>query len=212
MSTTRLMLYCSSKVGISAGNSQEFQSYLKSRCSYQPGFIIKHGLLPLGIGHQKTQTKINTKKILCTNSVESGASSSPAAAPSNSWKSWMLGLLFSAMLSFWKHKWGPLLAIKRKVDTVVENVESVVEVVEKVAEEVEKVADEVADTLPDNGKLKEAVSFIETVAKETAKDAHMVEEFIQKVEDVEKVVTESLIEPVKDQEDKLVEDHNKKAT
>ncbi|XVF61554.1 hypothetical protein PTKIN_Ptkin08bG0139200 [Pterospermum kingtungense] len=210
MSTTRLMLYCQSKVGLPAGTSQRYQSYHKSRYSYQTSFMIKHyGLLPLGIGQQKTQKKINTKKISCINSVESGASSSPGAS-SNSWKSWMLGMLLSAVLSFWRHKWGPLLAIKKKVDTVVESVECVVEVVEKVAEEVEKVADEVADALPENGKLKEAVCLIETVAKETAKDARIAEELIQKVEDVEKEVMESLIEPVKHQEDKLTEDHASK--
>lgn len=71
--------------------------------------------------------------------------------------------------------------VVEKVDTVVETVECVVEVVEKVAEEVEKVADKVADTLPENGKLTEAVCFIETIAKETAKDARIAEELIQKV-------------------------------
>ncbi|XP_022741093.1 uncharacterized protein LOC111292784 [Durio zibethinus] len=213
MSATRLMIYYSSKFGFSDGTSQGFESYLKPRCNYQPRSIIKHGLLPLSIGHSKTQTKINTKnkiRIFCINSVESGASSSPGAS-SNSWKSWILGILLSAVLSFWKHKWGPLLAMKEKVDRVVETAELVVEVVEKVAEEVEKVADEVADTLPKNGKLKEAVSFIETIAKETAKDARLAEELIQKVEDVEKEVIESLIEPVKGQVDKVVEDHDNKA-
>ncbi|XVF17312.1 hypothetical protein REPUB_Repub10bG0109300 [Reevesia pubescens] len=182
MSMTRLMLYCSSKVGFSAGTSQEFQSYLQSRSNYRPSFLTKHGLLPLGIEHRKTRTKINTKKIkMFCNSVEAGSTSTSPGASSNSWKRWMMGLLLSAVLSFWKHKWEPLLTFKKKVDTVVESVESVVEVVEKVAEEVEKVADKVADSLPENGKLKEAVSFIETIAKETAKDARIAEEIIQKV-------------------------------
>lgn len=52
---------------------------------------------------------------------------------------------------------------------------------EKVAEEVEKVADEVSDALPEGGKLKGFVTTVENVARETAKDAHLVEEVIGKV-------------------------------
>lgn len=69
--------------------------------------------------------------------------------------------------------------VEKVLETVVETFECVVEVVEKVAEEVEKLADEVADALPENGKLKEAVCWIEKVAKETAKDARIAEELIK---------------------------------
>ena len=44
----------------------------------------------------------------------------------------------------------------------------------------EEVADEIGDHLPD-GKLKGAFDLIENIAKETAKDAHIVDEFIEKV-------------------------------
>ncbi|KAI9200851.1 hypothetical protein LWI28_014084 [Acer negundo] len=59
--------------------------------------------------------------------------------------------------------------------------EHVAEIVEDVAEKVEKVAEEVADHLPQGGRLKDAVTLIENVAKETAKDAHLADQFIEKV-------------------------------
>lgn len=59
--------------------------------------------------------------------------------------------------------------------------ETVVEVIEKVAEKVEDVAEEIADHLPAGGKLKQAATLVENVARETAKDAHMVDAVIDKV-------------------------------
>ncbi|KAL5779797.1 hypothetical protein ACOSQ2_010534 [Xanthoceras sorbifolium] len=113
----------------------------------------------------------------------------------HSWKLWILGMLISAVLPFWRSKWGPFQRLKNQVDAALETAEHVAEILEDVAEEVEKVADEVADHLPQGGKLKEAVTFIENVAKETAKDSHRVDEFIEKVEQVENDV-ESLIDPI----------------
>ncbi|OMO73043.1 hypothetical protein COLO4_27301 [Corchorus olitorius] len=120
-------------------------------------------------------------------------------------KNRLLRMLLSALLSVCKPWGGPLLAIKNKVDTVVETVECVAEVVELVAEEVEMVADEVVDSLPEGTMLKETVCSIEAIAKETAEDARKVEEFIQKVEDMEEEVIESLIKPFIDQVEKVVE-------
>lgn len=64
---------------------------------------------------------------------------------------------------------------------VVESVENLAEIVEMVAEKVEEVADDIADKLPDGGKLKVAVRLVENVAKETAKDAHLVDQLMEKV-------------------------------
>lgn len=55
------------------------------------------------------------------------------------------------------------------------------EMVERVAEGVDKVAEDVAEMLPEGGKLRGAVEFVEHVAELTAKDAHLVEGFIDKV-------------------------------
>lgn len=64
---------------------------------------------------------------------------------------------------------------------VVDSVENVAEIVETVAEKVEEVADDIADQLPQDGKLHDAVRLVESIAKETAKDAHLVDDLIEKV-------------------------------
>ena len=68
-----------------------------------------------------------------------------------------------------------------RVDMVMNTVEAVAEVVETVAHKVEDVADGIADSLPEDGKLKAAFEAVEAIAKETARDAHMVDQLIEKV-------------------------------
>ena len=65
---------------------------------------------------------------------------------------------------------------------MVELADQVADIVEEVAEGVEKVADEVADHLPEGGKLKQVATFVENVARETAKDADIVDDVIEKVQ------------------------------
>ncbi|PON41438.1 hypothetical protein PanWU01x14_289610 [Parasponia andersonii] len=141
----------------------------------------------------RNRSNAKMDKIVC-NSVEPGASCG-GGAPWNTWQGLVFGVVVTLILPFWRSKWGPLLAFKNKVDSVVDSVEAVAEVVEKVAEKVEDIADDIADKLPENGKLKDAVLLIEKIAKETAKDAHLVDEFIEKVEGVEEKV-ESLFDNV----------------
>ncbi|OWM79987.1 hypothetical protein CDL15_Pgr006291 [Punica granatum] len=105
----------------------------------------------------------------------------PSGCSPGSWKLWILGVVISVVLPFWKSKWGPLLKLKNEVETVVKVAENVTDVVEKVAEGVEKVAEDVAEMLPEGGKLRNAVELVEHVAEETAKDAHLVEGLIDKV-------------------------------
>lgn len=64
---------------------------------------------------------------------------------------------------------------------MVEVAEEVTEMVEKVADGVEKVAEDVAEILPEGGKLRGAVEFVEHVAEVTSKDARLVEGLIDKV-------------------------------
>ncbi|XP_010266764.1 PREDICTED: uncharacterized protein LOC104604195 [Nelumbo nucifera] len=154
-------------------------------------FLLNRGLPSLRIRSRelsKTTTKMDV-------TVYNSNNGQPSGSPSNSWRSWIFGILVTIVLPFLKNKWAPLLTLKKEVDTVVDTIENVVTVVEKVAEEVEKVADEVADKLPEGGKLREAVCAVEHIAKEAAKDAQMAGDFIDKVEEVEKDV-EALIEPV----------------
>ncbi|GMN33905.1 hypothetical protein TIFTF001_004414 [Ficus carica] len=115
-------------------------------------------------------------KFVC-NSVQPGA---PGGVPWNSWQGLIFGVVVTLILPFCGSKWGPFLTIKNQVDKVADTVEAVAEVVEQVAEKVEEIADEIGDHLP-VGKLKGTFDLIENIAKETAKDAHIVDEFIEKV-------------------------------
>ncbi|KAK4792234.1 hypothetical protein SAY86_022669 [Trapa natans] len=113
----------------------------------------------------------------------------PGASP-GSWTWWILGAVVAVVLPFTKSRWGPLLKLKNEVETVVEMAEEVTEVVEKVAEDV-------AELLPQGGKLRDTVELVEHVAEVTAKDAHMVKGFIEKLEELEKEVEggmESILE------------------
>ncbi|PIN13012.1 hypothetical protein CDL12_14371 [Handroanthus impetiginosus] len=97
------------------------------------------------------------------------------------------------------HKWGSLLRLKNEVETAVEVAEEVAEATEKVAEGVEKLAEEIAEDLPEGGRLRKVVDFVEHVAERASKDAHIVDDFIDKVQEVEEKVeeyVESLAEEV----------------
>ncbi|WCJ24782.1 hypothetical protein M5689_006714 [Euphorbia peplus] len=121
--------------------------------------------------------------------------SDPSSLP---WKMWIVGMLITAILPFWKNKFWPLIKLKEKVESIVETTEEVAEAIEKVAERIEKVAEEVADHLPEGGHLHKAAIFLEHAAKETAQDAHLVDQFIDKVQEVEEDA-ESLIQLAMDE-------------
>ncbi|KAJ0085334.1 hypothetical protein Patl1_08586 [Pistacia atlantica] len=127
--------------------------------------------------------------------------SSPPDSSPGSWKMWLLGIAISTILPFWTNKWGPFKIFEKRLEAVVETVEDVAEFVEKVAEEVEKVAEDISDDMP-AGKLKDVVDCIEKVAETTAKDAHLVDEFIDKVQDVEKQVETAIDEAIDEADEK----------
>lgn len=59
--------------------------------------------------------------------------------------------------------------------------EEIVVAVEKVTERVEKAAEEIIEDLPEGGRLRKAVDFVEHVAERANRDAHIVGDFIDKV-------------------------------
>lgn len=69
-----------------------------------------------------------------------------------------------------------------EAEIVIEEVEKAAEVVEKVATVAENVSAEVTEKLPDHTKFKDAALFVERVAKETAHDAQLTENFFHKVQ------------------------------
>ncbi|KAG6674474.1 hypothetical protein I3843_15G040000 [Carya illinoinensis] len=118
----------------------------------------------------------------------------PSDPSPDSWKIWIVGMAATVILPFLGIKFGPFMQFKKQIDSAMQIAEDVAEAAENVAEQVEKVAEDIADDLPAGGKLKDAVTFIENLAKETAEDAHRVDELIDKVQEVEEKV-DSFIEP-----------------
>ncbi|XP_065881485.1 uncharacterized protein [Euphorbia lathyris] len=103
----------------------------------------------------------------------------PSSIP---WKFWIVGMLITAILPFWNKFW-PLTKLKAdRVDSIVENVEEVAEGIENVAEGIDKVAEELADHLPEGGRLQKAAMFVEDAAEQAAKNAHLLDQFIDKLE------------------------------
>ncbi|KAL9417308.1 hypothetical protein AB3S75_040313 [Citrus x aurantiifolia] len=136
----------------------------------------------------------------------------PTPAPSkfnfSLWAKWILGSILSLLLPFWKQKWEKLKQIEGEAEIVIEEVEKAAEVVEKVATVAENVSAEVTEKLPDHTKFKDAALFVERVAKETAHDAQLTENFFHKVDEVKQDINdlEKLVEPVVD---KFVEEETK---
>ncbi|KZV23166.1 hypothetical protein F511_05005 [Dorcoceras hygrometricum] len=106
--------------------------------------------------------------------------------------SWVVGVVVTMILPFFTHKWSSLLKIRNEVETAVETIDEIVELVEKVAEGVEKVAEDISDQLPEGGKLRNAVDFVENVADTVGKDAHLVDDLIHKVKGAEEKLEESI--------------------
>ncbi|KAK8642748.1 hypothetical protein V6N13_012081 [Hibiscus sabdariffa] len=145
----------------------------------------------LGRGLRLQSTDRNRIMVFCDSSVEPGPIVPPAPAL-GSWKHWILGILMSIILPMWRGDWRPLLKLKlEQAETVIDTAEAVTDIVENVAEQVEKVADEIGDSLPE-GKLKDALEIVEDIADETADDARIAGEFIDKVEDMVDQVEEKV--------------------
>lgn len=122
---------------------------------------------------------------------------------SPAWKNWMVGLVLSIILPSFRHKWGPLMVLRGKVNETIETLETVTEVAEELAEVVEKVADEVGDKLPDDTKLKDAMESVENLAKTAVKEAKVAEQLIHQVEGLEKDMENRLLSPDKDRTKKV---------
>lgn len=75
--------------------------------------------------------------------------------------------------------------------------EAVAEVVEEAATFAEKVSSEVAEQLPEGGRLRTAAVLVEKASKEVAHEAHLAQDIIHKVEEIEEDV-KAIVEPIVD--------------
>ncbi|XP_055833129.1 uncharacterized protein LOC129902110 [Solanum dulcamara] len=157
------------------GGQQHILSLLSSRKGRLNGDIIKR------------------KFVVCCNG------SLPSPASSNPFNGWVIGILISIALPFFRFKWGSLLQLKNKVENVIETVEDVVDGVEKVAEKIDEVAEHIGNVLPES-QLKNVLKAVENFSEDTAEVAHAAGDFIDQIqgEDVELLVEENVDLP-KDQ-------------
>ncbi|KAI3513715.1 hypothetical protein L1887_21054 [Cichorium endivia] len=125
----------------------------------------------------------------------------------SSWQEWIFRIITTVIVPLFSREWSKILKIKDGVDAVVEETEKIADCVEEVAETVDKVAKDVADHLPEGGKWRNAAMFVEGVAEEVAREAHLVEDFLHDVEEVE-VKVDLLVESVKDQTKNIHQDPN----
>ncbi|QCE00656.1 Glycine-tRNA synthetase [Vigna unguiculata] len=111
----------------------------------------------------------------------------PSDSSHGDWNVWIIGTIITALLSFTRGKWGPLVQFKEKIETTIEEAERVADIVEEVAEEVEKVAKGVVKHLPE-GKLQNAAELVENAAENVYQHAQNAEDLLEKVEELEKEV------------------------
>ncbi|KAK4387355.1 hypothetical protein Sango_2342100 [Sesamum angolense] len=73
------------------------------------------------------------------------------------------------------------------------------ETVENVAEAVDKAIDQIADHLPKEAKLRKVIHIVEDVAEKTAKNAHILGDVIDKLQEIEETVAKSVVESLREQ-------------
>ncbi|CAN4122333.1 unnamed protein product [Withania somnifera] len=127
---------------------------------------------------------IKRKFVVCSN----GSLPSPPPS-SNPFNGWVIGILLSIALPFFRLKWGSLLQLKNKVEDVIETVEEVVDGVEKVADKIDEVVERIGNALPES-QLKKALKAVENFSEDTAEVAHAAGDFIDQLQgdDVEEVI------------------------
>ncbi|KAH0681396.1 hypothetical protein KY285_022404 [Solanum tuberosum] len=139
---------------------------------------------------------IKRKFVVCCNG------SLPTPPSSNPLTGWVIGILLSIALPFFRFKWGSLLQIKNKVEDVIETIEEVVDGVEMMAEKIDEVAEHIGSVLPES-QLKNVLKAVEDFSEDTAEVAHAAGDFIDQVQEVglkaEEISEKKLVESVKEE-------------
>ncbi|ONI35233.1 hypothetical protein PRUPE_1G524300 [Prunus persica] len=117
----------------------------------------------------KVQNGTKIKMDVVVNGAEPGTPLPSDPSSGTSWKLWLVGILISVVVPFWKNKWWPLQKFREQIETTLDSVEDVAELVEKVAGEVEKVEDveKEVDSIID--QANEKIKTSDDTEKETAK-------------------------------------------
>ncbi|KAI3460527.1 hypothetical protein Pfo_017190 [Paulownia fortunei] len=185
--------------------SHRSQTRISSISSANFGTVVKHQNLSYGkqgfkylANIKRLQKHDKRRRSFVVYSVVDQPGSSPPSEPPFNFVNWIVGVILAIVLPF-SRKCGSLLKFKNEVDTAVATIEVIVDAVEKVAEGVEKAAEHIADDLPEGGRLRKAVDFVENVAERASKEAHLVGDFIDKVQEAEEKV-EACVESLAEEE------------
>ncbi|KAI3785036.1 hypothetical protein L1987_44145 [Smallanthus sonchifolius] len=136
----------------------------------------------------------------------------PSGPPSGSMRNWIVGIVLTFVLPFCTHKWGPLLVLRNKVDNVVNTAEYIMETIEAVAEKVDNVIDNITDDLPEDSELRKRLEAIDVVVEGVAKNAHIANDIIDKVEEVEDKLESLILDEVKEEVPKQVKEKDEIST
>ncbi|KAI3726265.1 hypothetical protein L1987_66062 [Smallanthus sonchifolius] len=136
----------------------------------------------------------------------------PSGPPSGSMRNWIVGIVLTFVLPFCTHKWGPLLVLRNKVDNVVNTAEYIMETIEAVAEKVDDVIDNITDDLPKDSELRKRLEAIDVVVEGVAKSAHVANDIIDKVEEVEDKLGSLILDEVKEEVPKQVVENDEIST
>ncbi|PUZ39294.1 hypothetical protein GQ55_9G279200 [Panicum hallii var. hallii] len=117
--------------------------------------------------------------------------------PFFTWARLAIGSVLAAATPLLHSRWASILRIQSEVEMVKDAAEAVVEVVEEAATFAEKVSSEVAEQLPEGGRLRTAAVLVEHASKEVAHEAHLAQDIIHKMDEIEEDV-KAIIEPIVD--------------
>ncbi|CAL4933106.1 unnamed protein product [Urochloa decumbens] len=117
--------------------------------------------------------------------------------PFFTWARLAIGSVLAAAAPFLHSRWVSLLRIQSEVEMVKDTVEVMAEVVEEAATVAKKASSEVAEQLPEGGRLRTAAVLMEHASKEVAQEAHLAQDIIHKVNEIEEDV-KAIIEPIVD--------------
>ncbi|XP_076909638.1 uncharacterized protein LOC143566990 [Bidens hawaiensis] len=101
------------------------------------------------------------------------------------WPAWLPGVLLAVDVPFFTYKWGPFGKFKAELDKVEEAVDSVADRVEEIAEKVEEFVGDIADDLPEGSQFRHTLEKVEMVADAIGKDAKMVSDIVDKMDEME---------------------------
>ncbi|KAK1432289.1 hypothetical protein QVD17_09184 [Tagetes erecta] len=101
------------------------------------------------------------------------------------WPAWLPGVVLAMVVPFFTNKWGPFGQFKAELDKVEEAVDNVADRVEEIAEKVEEFVGDIADDLPEGSQFRQTLEKVEMVADTIGKDAKMVSDIVDKMDEME---------------------------